>query len=171
MVLAWLVGWSVGLGYLVRWIARSFVRALVRWFDHWCVHALISWLGWLVGLVGWVGWLVGWLGWLVCACVHEFRSPVRSFVRSLALDIAFALDLTLAPDLAHMWLRHRTAGCSSVKVHGSKLGTFQRWPKASLATARYPLRKRTSPCGAFARLRTSSPPACGESLPRGMLSS
>ena len=114
---------------------------------------------------------VGWLGWLVCACVHEFRSPVRSFVRSLALDIAFALDLTLAPDLAHMWLRHRTAGCSSVKVHGSKLGTFQRWPKASLATARYPLRKRTSPCGAFARLRTRSPPACGASLPRGMLSS
>ena len=165
MVLAWLDGWSVGLGYLVRWIARSFVRALVRWFDHWCVHALISWL------VGWLGWLVCWLGWLVCACVHEFRSPVRSFVRSLALDIAFALDLTLAPDLAHMWLRHRTAGCSSVKVHGSKLGTFQRWPKASLATARYPLRKRTSPCGAFARLRTSSPPACGESLPRGMLSS
>ena len=165
MVLAWLVGWSVGLGYLVRWIARSFVRALVRWFDHWCVHALISWL------VGWLGWLVCWLGWLVCACVHEFRSPVRSFVRSLALDIAFALDLTLAPDLAHMWLRHRTAGCSSVKVHGSKLGTFQRWPKASLATARYRLRKRSSPCGAFARLRTSSPPACGESLPRGMLSS
>ena len=162
MVLAWLDGWSVGLGYLVRWIARSFVRALVRWFDHWCVHALISWLvGWLVELVG----LVGWLGWCVRACVHEFRSPVRSFVRSLALDIAFALDLTLAPDLAHTWLRHRTAGCSSVKVHGSKLGTFQRWPKASLATARYPLRKRTSPCGAFARLRTSSPPACGESLP------
>ena len=84
-----LVGWSVGLGYLVRWIARSFVRALVRWSDHWCVHALISWL---------VGWLVGWL---VCACVHEFRSSVRSFVRSLALDLAFALDLTLAPDLAH----------------------------------------------------------------------
>ena len=157
-----MVGWLVGgLGYLVRWIARSLVRALVRWFDHWCVHALISWL---VGLVGW-------LGWLVCACVHEFRSSVRSFVRSLALDLAFALDLTLAPDLAHMWLRHRTAGCSSVKVHGSKLGTFQRWPKASLATARYPLRKRTSPCRAFARLRTRSPPACGASLPRGMLSS
>ena len=150
-----MVGWLVGgLGYLVRWIARSLVRALVRWFDHWCVHALISWLGWLV-----------------CACVREFRSPVRSFVRSLALDLAFALDLTLAPDLAHMWLRHRTAGCSSVKVHGSKLGTFQRWPKASLATARYPLRKRTSPCRAFARLRTRSPPACGASLPRGMLSS
>ena len=165
MVLAWLVGWSVGLGYLVSWIARSFVLALVRWFNHWCVHALISWL------VGWLGWLVGWLGWLVCACVREFRSPVRSFVRSLALDLAFALDLTLAPDLAHMWLRHRTAGCSSVKVHGSKLGTFQRWPKASLATARYPLRRRTSPCRAFARLRTRSPPACGASLPRGMLSS
>jgi hypothetical protein len=114
--------------------------------------------------------LVGWLGWLVCACVHEFRSSVRSFVRSLALDLAFALDLTLAPDLAHKWLRHRTAGCSSVKVHGSKLATAS-WPKASLATARYRLRKRTSPCGAFALLRTSSPPACGESLPRGMLSS
>ena len=153
-----MVGWLV----LVIWFVGSLVRSCVRWF-----------VGSITGacMRSSVGWLVGWLGWLVCACVHEFRSPVRSFARSLALDIAFALDLTLAPDLAHTWLRHRTAGCSSVKVHGSKLGTFQRWPKASLATARYPLRKRTSPCGAFARLRTSSPPACGESLPRGMLSS
>ena len=160
-----MVGWLV----LVIWFVGSLVRSCVRWFvgsiTGACMRSSVGWL------VGWLGWLVGWLGWLVCACVHEFRSPVRSFVRSLALDLAFALDLTLAPDLAHTWLRHRTAGCSSVKVHGSKLGTFQRWPKASLATARYPLRKRTSPCGAFALLRTSSPPACGESLPRGMLSS
>ena len=163
----------VGRLVLVIWFVGSLVRSCVRWFVGSNTGACMrSSAGWLVGwLVGWLGWLVGWLGWLVCACVHEFRSPVRSFVRSLALDIAFALDLTLAPDLAHTWLRHRTAGCSSVKVHGSKLGTFQRWPKASLATARYPLRKRTSPCGAFARLRTSSPQACGASLPRGMLSS
>ena len=167
MVLAWLVGWSWLFGSLDRSFVRACVGSLVRSLVRACAHQLVGLVGW----VGWLGWLVGWLGWLVCACVHEFRSPVRSFVRSLALDIAFALDLTLAPDLAHTWLRHRTAGCSSVKVHGSKLGTFQRWPKASLATARYPLRKRTSPCGAFARLRTSSPPACGESLPRGMLSS
>ena len=159
----------VGRLVLVIWFVGSLVRSCVRWFvgsiTGACMRSSVGWL------VGWLGWLVGWLGWLVCACVHEFRSPVRSFVRSLALDLAFALDLTLAPDLAHTWLRHRTAGCSSVKVHGSKLGTFQRWPKASLATARYPLRKRTSPCGAFARLRTSSPQACGASLPRGMLSS
>ena len=167
MVLTCLVGWSWLFGSLGRSFVRACVGSLVRSLVRACAHQLVGLVGW----VGWLGWLVGWLGWLVCACVHEFRSPVRSFVRSLALDIAFALDLTLAPDLAHTWLRHRTAGCSSVKVHGSKLGTFQRWPKASLATARYPLRKRTSPCGAFARLRTSSPPACGESLPRGMLSS
>ena len=167
MVLAWLVGWSWLFGSLDRSFVRACVGSLVRSLVRACAHQLVGLVGW----VGWLGWLVGWLGWLVCACVHEFRSPVRSFVRSLALDLAFALDLTLAPDLAHMWLRHRTAGCSSVKVHGSKLGTFQRWPKASLATARYPLRKRTSPCGAFARLRTSSPQACGASLPRGMLSS
>ena len=159
----------VGRLVLVIWFVGSLVRSCVRWFvgsiTGACMRSSVGWL------VGWLGWLVGWLGWLVCACVHEFRSPVRSFVRSLALDIAFALDLTLAPDLAHTWLRHRTAGCSSVKVHGSKLGTFQRWPKASLATARYRLRKRSSPCGAFARLRTRSPPAGGASLPRGMLSS
>ena len=166
-MVGWLVGWSWLFGSLDRSFVRACVGSLVRSLVRACAHQLVGLVGW----VGWLGWLVGWLGWLVCACVHEFRSPVRSFVRSLALDLAFALDLTLAPDLAHMWLRHRTAGCSSVKVHGSKLGTFQRWPKASLATARYPLRKRTSPCGAFARLRTSSPPACGESLPRGMLSS
>jgi hypothetical protein len=160
-MVGWLVGWSWLFGSLDRSFVRACVGSLVQSLVRACAHQLV---GWLVGLVGW-------LGWLVCACVHEFRSSVRSFVRSLALDLAFALDLTLAPDLAHTWLRHRTAGCSSVKVHGSKLGTFQRWPKASLATARYPLRKRTSPCGAFARLRTSSPPACGESLPRGMLSS
>ena len=151
-MVGWLVGWSWLFGSLDRSFVRACVGSLVRSLVRACAHQL-----------------VGWLGWLVCACVHEFRSSVRSFVRSLALDLAFALDLTLAPDLAHMWLRHRTAGCSSVKVHGSKLGTFQRWPKASLATARYPLRKRTSPCGAFALFRTSSPPACGESLPRGML--
>jgi hypothetical protein len=163
----WLVGWSWLFGSLDRSFVRACVGSLVRSLVRACAHQLVGLVGW----VGWLGWLVGWLGWLVCACVHEFRSFAHSFVRSLALDIAFALDLTLAPDLAHTWLRHRTAGCSSVKVHGSKLGTFQRWPKASLATARYRLRKRSSPCGAFARLRTSSPPACGASLPRGMLSS
>ena len=161
-MVGWLVGWSWLFGSLDRSFVRACVGSLVRSLVRACAHQLV---GWLVGLVGLLA------GWLVCACVHEFRSPVRSFVRSLALDLAFALDLTLAPDLAHMWLRHRTAGCSSVKVHGSKLGTFQRWPKASLATARYPLRRRTSPCRAFARLRTRSPPACGASLPRGMLSS
>ncbi len=155
----------VGRLVLVIWFVGSLVRSCVRWFVGSITGACMR------SSVGWLVELVGWLGWCVRACVHEFRSPVRSFVRSLALDLAFALDLTLAPDLAHMWLRHRTAGCSSVKVHGSKLGTFQRWPKASLATARYRLRKRSSPCGAFARLRTSSPPACGASLPRGMLSS
>ena len=164
-MVGWLVGWSWLFGSLDRSFVRACVGSLVRSLVRACAHQLVGLVGW----VGWLGWLVGWLGWLVCACVHEFRSPVRSFVRSLALDIAFALDLTLAPDLAHTWLRHRTAGCSSVKVHGSKLGTFQHWPKASLSTARYRLRKRSSPCGAFARLRTSSPP--GASLPRGMLSS
>ena len=160
-MVGWLVGWSWLFGSLDCSFVRACVGSLVRSLVRACAHQLV---GWLVGLVGWLVGLVG-------VCVHAFRSCVRSFVRSLALEIAFALDLTLAPDLAHTWLRHRTAGCSSVKVHGSKLGTFQRWPKSSLATARYPLRKRTSPCGAFARLRTSSPPACGESLPRGMLSS
>ena len=88
-----LVGWSVGLGYLVRWIARSFVRALVRWFNHWCVHALISWL------VGWLGWLVGWVGWCVRACmsfVHPFAlSFGRSLSTSLSLSISPLLPISL----------------------------------------------------------------------------
>ena len=82
-----LVGWSVGLGYLVRWIARSFVRALVRWFNHWCVHALISWL------VGWLGWLVGWVGWCVRACM----SFVHPFALSLGRSLSTSLSLSISP--------------------------------------------------------------------------
>ena len=95
MVLARLVGWSVGLGYFVRACVGSFVRALVRWFDHWCVHALISWLGWLVGLVGWVGWLVGWVGWCVRACMSFVHPFALSFGRSLSTSLSLSISLLL----------------------------------------------------------------------------
>ena len=161
----WLVGrWSWLFGSVDRSFVSACVGSLVRSLVRACAHQLVGWL------VGWVGWLVGWVGWCVRACmsfVHPFAlSFGRSLSTSLSLSISLLLPISLTCGSVIAQLGARVSRYTAASWVLSNAG-----PKASLATARYPLRKRTSPCRAFARLRTRSPPACGASLPRGMLSS
>ena len=76
-----MVGWLVGLGWLVFWVGwvsmHLLVGCLVGWTGLGCLVQSVG-LGWLVGVIGlvvmaelvelgWVGWLVGclvgWIGW------------------------------------------------------------------------------------------------------------